>query len=82
MRFVILWLTLGAPDHLLVTKSLYGVRIPFTDRKRWDTVRPPQRGEVVVFNLRGGQVYVKGKPLPRQMGARQPAHPLSAAVLV
>ncbi|MBI5135891.1 MAG: signal peptidase I [Nitrospirae bacterium] len=40
--------TLQIGDHLLVNKFLYGVRIPFTD-KRVLQMRPPQRGDVVVF---------------------------------
>jgi len=40
--------TLQIGDHLLVNKFLYGTIIPFTD-KRVMEVRPPRRGDVVVF---------------------------------
>jgi signal peptidase I len=35
-------------DHIFVNKFLYGVRIPYTDRKVLE-VRAPRRGEVIVF---------------------------------
>lgn len=40
--------TLLIGDHLLVSKFLYGVRIPYTD-KRICRVRAPKRGDVIVF---------------------------------
>lgn len=40
--------TLLVGDHILVNKFLYGIRIPFTD-KRWPQFRKPSRGDVVVF---------------------------------
>jgi len=40
--------TLAIGDHLLVTKFLYGTKIPFTDTKILK-IRDPQRGDVVVF---------------------------------
>jgi signal peptidase I len=40
--------TLLIGDHLLVTKFLYGTKIPFTDTKILK-IRDPQRGDVVVF---------------------------------
>lgn len=40
--------TLVVGDHLLVNKFLYGTVIPFTN-KRVLVVRPPQRGDVIVF---------------------------------
>ncbi len=40
--------TLLIGDHLLVTKFLYGTKIPFTDTKIL-TIRDPRRGDVVVF---------------------------------
>ena len=40
--------TLEIGDHIFVSKFLYGVRIPFSDKKIFQ-VRPPQRGEVAVF---------------------------------
>jgi signal peptidase I len=40
--------TLLIGDHLLVTKFLYGTKIPFTDTKIFK-IRDPQRGDVVVF---------------------------------
>ena len=40
--------TLLEGDHILVSKFIYGVRIPFTD-KRWPLFSSPQRGDVIVF---------------------------------
>ncbi len=40
--------TLLVGDHILVNKLVYGIRIPFTD-KRWPEIRPPRRGDVIVF---------------------------------
>jgi signal peptidase I len=40
--------TLLIGDHLLVSKFMYGTKIPFVD-KRILTVRDPHRGDVIVF---------------------------------
>jgi len=40
--------TLLIGDHILVNKFVYGIRIPFTN-KRWPEFREPSRGDVVVF---------------------------------
>jgi signal peptidase I len=40
--------TLLVGDHILVSKFIYGERIPFTD-KRWPLFRTPQRGDIIVF---------------------------------
>src|SRR5512137_3012492 len=40
--------TLLIGDHLLVTKFLYGTKIPFTDTKILK-IRDPKQGDVVVF---------------------------------
>jgi signal peptidase I len=40
--------TLLIGDHILVNKLVYGVRVPFTD-KRWPTIFKPERGDVIVF---------------------------------
>lgn len=40
--------TLEIGDHIFVSKFLYGVRVPFSDKKLLQ-VRPPKRGEVAVF---------------------------------
>ncbi len=40
--------TLLVGDHILVSKFIYGVRVPFTDIKFFD-FREPKRGEVIVF---------------------------------
>jgi signal peptidase I len=42
--------TLEVGDHIFVNKYLYGVRIPGTDFKFFERLRP-QRGEVVVFRF-------------------------------
>lgn len=40
--------TLEINDHIFVSKFIYGVRVPFSDRKILQ-VRAPRRGEVAVF---------------------------------
>ncbi len=40
--------TMQIGDHIFVNKFLYGMRVPFTDKKIFDW-RKPRRGEVVVF---------------------------------
>jgi signal peptidase I len=40
--------TLLVGDHILVNKFIYGVRIPFTD-KRWPKFREPRCEDVIVF---------------------------------
>jgi signal peptidase I len=41
--------TLIEGDRILVSKFIYGARIPLTDRLRLPGIRKPQRGDVVVF---------------------------------
>ncbi len=61
--------TLLVGDHLFVNKFLYGMKIPFSDL-RVGELRPPQRGDVVVFTVakRGGETFpADEKPdLPRE----------------
>ncbi len=40
--------TLLVGDHLLVNKFIYGIKLPFSD-KRILTIRKPQRGDIIVF---------------------------------
>lgn len=40
--------TLAIGDHLLVSKFIYGTKLPFSD-KRVLTLRDPRRGDVIVF---------------------------------
>jgi len=40
--------TLAIGDHILVNKFIYGMKIPFTD-KRILKIRDPKRGDVIVF---------------------------------
>lgn len=40
--------TLAIGDHLLVNKFLYGIKLPFTD-KRFFKMRDPRRGDIIVF---------------------------------
>jgi signal peptidase I len=40
--------TLLVGDYLLVNKFIYGIRIPYTDRKLFQ-FKKPQRGDVIVF---------------------------------
>lgn len=42
--------TLLVGDHLLVSKFIYGMQIPFTD-KRFLTFRHPRQGDVIVFEF-------------------------------
>lgn len=62
--------TLLIGDHLFVNKFLYGAQIPFTN-VRLPAVRPPERGDVVVFRVardsRGGIFPADENPnLPRE----------------
>jgi signal peptidase I len=40
--------TLQIGDHILVTKFIYGTKIPFTD-KRICIIRDPRKGDIIVF---------------------------------
>lgn len=40
--------TLLVGDHLLVNKFIYGIKLPFTD-KRVLVIRKPQQGDIIVF---------------------------------
>ncbi len=40
--------TLLVGDHLLVTKFIYGIKIPFTDKKLFQFMNP-KRGDIIVF---------------------------------
>jgi signal peptidase I len=42
--------TLEVGDHIFVNKLIYGVRLPFTDYKIGTRLRPPRRGEIIVFS--------------------------------
>lgn len=42
--------TLEIGDQVFVNKFLYGVRLPFTNYVPFQIVRPPARGDVIVFN--------------------------------
>lgn len=42
--------TLEVGDQIFVNKFLYGVRLPFTNYVPFVLVRPPRRGDVIVFN--------------------------------
>ena len=42
--------TLEIGDQIFVNKFIYGVRIPFTNWVPFQIVRPPRRGDVIVFN--------------------------------
>jgi len=41
--------TLLEGDFLFVSKTLYGAEIPFTGGKRLPAIRPPHRGDIIVF---------------------------------
>ncbi len=59
--------TLLIGDHLFVNKFIYGVRIPFTD-KRVFRIRSIQRGEVVVFEAPQSAII---SPDERERGVRK-----------
>jgi len=40
--------TLQVGDHLLVSKFIYGIKVPFVDTKYFQ-IRNPQRGDIIVF---------------------------------
>lgn len=42
--------TLELGDQIFVNKFIYGVRLPFTNYVPFVIVRPPKRGDVIVFN--------------------------------
>jgi signal peptidase I len=42
--------TLEIGDQIFVNKFIYGVRLPFTNLVPFVIVRPPKRGDVIVFN--------------------------------
>jgi signal peptidase I len=42
--------TLELGDQIFVNKFIYGVRLPFTNTVPFVIVRPPKRGDVIVFN--------------------------------
>jgi signal peptidase I len=42
--------TLEIGDQVFINKFLYGVRLPFTNWVPFQIVRPPARGDVIVFN--------------------------------
>ena len=67
--------TLLVGDHILVNKFIYGIRIPFTDKKVF-SFKEPKRGDVIVFiypldpskdfikrviGVEGDTVFMKGK---------------------
>lgn len=50
--------TLLIGDHLLVTKFIYGIPLPFTDRKIF-SFRNPKSGDVIVFEFPSNPEYCK-----------------------
>lgn len=42
--------TLQVGDHILVTKFIYGIKIPFTD-DRFFIFKQPRRGDIIVFSF-------------------------------
>ena len=51
--------TLLVGDHLLVNKFIYGLSVPFTDRKVFP-LKKPKAGDVIVFEFPGNPEYCKG----------------------
>jgi len=50
----------GHGDKIMVVKFIYGIRIPFTDRKIL-AMTEPKRGDVIVFRTKGVQGLDQGK---------------------
>jgi len=50
----------GHGDKIMVVKFIYGIRIPFTDRKIL-ALSEPKRGDVIVFRTKGVQGLDQGK---------------------
>ena len=46
--------TLLVGDHILVSKFIYGIKIPFTESRVF-IFNPPKRGDVVVFSFPGNK---------------------------
>ena len=46
--------TLQIGDHILVNKFIYGINIPFTDKKLF-TFKEPKRGDIIVFRYPGDE---------------------------
>jgi len=46
--------TLLIGDHILVNKFIYGIKIPFTDKKIL-SFKEPQRGDIIVFKYPGDE---------------------------
>src|SRR3990167_4929728 len=46
--------TLQIGDHILVNKFIYGINIPFTDKKLF-TFKEPKRGDIIVFIYPGDE---------------------------
>ena len=53
--------TLEIGDQIFVNKFIYGVRLPFTNYVPFTLIRPPRRGDVIVFNnpTNESQDYIK-----------------------
>jgi signal peptidase I len=53
--------TLEIGDQVFINKFIYGVRLPFTNWVPFQIVRPPARGDVIVFNnpMRPEQDFIK-----------------------
>ncbi len=50
--------TLLIGDHLLVSKFIYGIHLPFTDRKVF-SFREPKQGDIIVFEFPNNPEYCK-----------------------
>jgi signal peptidase I len=46
--------TLDVGDHILVSKFLYGIKLPFMDN-RFLILRQPRRGDIIVFSFPGNK---------------------------
>ncbi|MBI4653620.1 MAG: signal peptidase I [Nitrospirae bacterium] len=51
--------TLQIGDHILVNKFIYGVKIPFTE-KRFLVIQQPKRGDIMVFSFPKNNEECKG----------------------
>jgi len=61
--------TLLVGDHILVNKFIYGIKLPFSE-KRVFIFRPPRRGDVIVFSFPGNREKEECRSLANNISFR------------
>lgn len=61
--------TLAIGDHILVSKFIYGLKMPFTD-SRFFILRQPRRGDIIVFSFPGNKEKKECESLPGNIISR------------